>query len=318
MNKQSDIIILGDWGTSVCRLYLCRFYQQQLTVLARTQGMGIKYISNPETRFFELCQPWIDQYGNIPVFLIGAVGSDIGWQPTDYVACPTDKTNLLAMSKKFAARGLDITILPGISCENRHHLPDIMRGEETQIFGFLSQLPDKANKRLICLPGTHTKWALCEEETITSFITSPVGELYEVLSLHSVLLGPAAEHSWCKSSFTNGLRIGMHQSSNLLHTLFATRACQVIEKRTNTEAAGYLSGLLIGSDVKAAVQDFDIYSHVVVIGSDHICSLYIEALEYIGISTEHFSSEDATLLGLQTLASANWADMASGVINGQS
>ena len=107
----------------------------------------------------------------------------------------------------------------------------------------------------------------------------------------------------------------MHQSSNLLHTLFATRAYQIIDKRSNAEAAGYLSGLLIGSDVKAAVQDFDIFSHVAVIGSDHICSLYIEALEYIGISTEHFSSEDATLLGLQTLASAKWYDLANEIPN---
>ena len=109
----------------------------------------------------------------------------------------------------------------------------------------------------------------------------------------------------------------MHQSSNLLHTLFATRAYQILDKRTNAEAAGYLSGLLIGSDVKAAMQDFDIFSHVAVIGSDHICGLYVEALEYMGISTEHFSSEDATLLGLQTLASANWRDLAADVPNEQ-
>lgn len=317
MNSQSDIIILGDWGTSVCRLYLCRFHQQALTVLARTKGMGIKYINNPEARFFEMCQPWIEQYGNVSVFLIGAVGSDTGWQQTNYVPCPTDKNNLLALSKNFSARGLNITILPGVSCQNRHHLPDIMRGEETQVFGFLSQLPKAEEKRLICLPGTHTKWAQCEKDDITSFVTSPVGELYEVLSQHSVLLSPASVPSWCKSSFTSGLRVGMHQSSNLLHTLFATRAYQILDKRTNAEAAGYLSGLLIGSDVKAAMQDFDIFSHVAVIGSDHICGLYVEALEYMGISTEHFSSEDATLLGLQTLASANWRDLAADVPNEQ-
>jgi 2-dehydro-3-deoxygalactonokinase len=312
MTNRSDIIILGDWGTSACRLYLCRFNQQQLTVLARTAGPGIKHLREPEEDFFTLCQPWITEYGQVPVFLIGTVGADIGWKETSYVSCPADKQHLLAAARHFTARGVDITILPGLSCMNRHDLPDIMRGEETQIFGFLSQHFLAGQNRLICLPGTHTKWALLQEQHIESFVTSPVGELYEVLSQHSVLLNPTAHAKWCKPSFTHGLQVGMRESSNLLHTLFAARAYQVIDKHTNTQAAGYLSGLLIGFDVKAAMQDFPIFTHVTVIGSDHICSLYTEALEYIGITTEHFSSEEATLSGLQALASVNWNDKADG------
>jgi 2-dehydro-3-deoxygalactonokinase len=153
---------------------------------------------------------------------------------------------------------------------------------------------------------------LLKEQKIASFITSPVGELYEVLSQHSVLLTAGLHSTWCGSSFTHGLQVGMRESSNLLHTLFATRAFQVIDKYSNSQACGYLSGLLIGCDVKAAMQDFHIFSHVAVIGSDHIAHLYMEALEYIGITTEHFSSEEATLLGLQALASVNWNDNADG------
>lgn len=308
MIKHSDIIILGDWGTSTCRFYLCRFNQQRLTVLARTTGPGIKHAGEPEHAFFTLCQPWFNQYGLVPVFLIGTVGADIGWQQTSYVSCPTDKQNMLAAARHFTARGVDITILPGLSCLNKHKLPDIMRGEETQIFGFLSHYSLGTQERLICLPGTHTKWALLQEQKIASFITSPVGELYEVLSQHSVLLTAGANPIWCDDSFTHGLQIGMRESSNLLHTLFAARAFQVIDKYSNAQAAGYLSGLLIGCDVKAAMQDFHIFSHVAVISSDHIGRLYMEALQYIGITTEHFSSEEATLLGLQALVSVNWND----------
>jgi 2-dehydro-3-deoxygalactonokinase len=244
----------------------------------------------------------------MPVFLIGTVGADIGWRQAPYVCCPTNKQNMLSSAISFSARGIEFTILPGVTCLNRHNLPDIMRGEETQLFGFLSKQPDDCPEQLICLPGTHTKWALLSQQNIESFVTSPVGELFEVLCHHSVLLSPASNQSWCKESFTHGLRVGMRESSNLLHTIFATRASQIIDNKSNVQAAGYLSGLLIGADVKAAMEDFHPFSHVAVIGSDHICSLYIEALIHIGISTEQISSEEATLLGLQALASERWRD----------
>jgi 2-dehydro-3-deoxygalactonokinase len=311
MKSASNLVILGDWGTSACRLYLCRFHQQQLSVVARTQGRGIKHGNDPEARFFELAQAWFEQFGAIPVFLIGTVGADIGWRQAPYVYCPTNKKNMLSAAIKFQARDIDFTILPGLSCKNRHDLPDIMRGEETQLFGFLSQQGNSTKKRLICLPGTHTKWALLKEQSIESFVTSPVGELFEVLCHHSVLLSPSDHKSWCTESFTHGIQVGMRKTSNLLHTLFATRAYQIIDKHNNTQAAGYLSGLLVGADVKAAMDDFHLFSHVTVIGSDHICSLYVEALKHIGITTEQFSSEDATLLGLQALASDSWKDHAA-------
>ena len=311
MHTASNLVILGDWGTSACRLYLCRFHQQQLSVIARTQGRGIKHCNDPEACFFELARAWLEQYAAIPVFLIGTVGADIGWHQAPYVSCPANKKDMLTAGITFRARDNDFTILPGLSCENRHQLPDIMRGEETQLFGFLSQQIHSTEEQLICLPGTHTKWALLQADNIQSFVTSPVGELFEVLCHHSVLLNPASHQSWCTESFTQGIQVGMRKSSNLLHTLFATRALQIIDKKNNDQAAAYLSGLLVGTDVKGAMEDFTLFSHVTVIGSDHICSLYVEAFKHIGISTQLFSSEDATLLGLQALASDSWKDYAA-------
>ncbi|MGO4890812.1 2-dehydro-3-deoxygalactonokinase [Flavobacterium sp. W21_SRS_FM6] len=305
MNAKSGLMVLGDWGTSVSRFYLCRFYQQHLTVLARSQGRGIKHISDPEACFFELCQDWFNQYGPLPVFLIGTVGADIGWKKAPYVACPTDKHQLLENAITFQAKGIDITILPGVTCTNHYDLPDIMRGEETQLFGFLSQYPQQ-KEQLVCLPGTHTKWALLANNQIQSFVTSPVGELYEVLNQHSVLLNPAINQRACSVTFTQGLQVGMSENSNVLHTLFATRSLQVINNMDNSQAAGYLSGLLIGADVKAAMKDFHSFSDVSVIGSDYICSLYVQALNHIGITNKLFSSEDATILGMQALAATNW------------
>lgn len=304
--NQSGLMILGDWGTSSCRLYLCRWQNQVLSVEARTEGRGIKNNLDPEASFFELCGDWFTVHGNIPVFLIGTVGADIGWRLAPYVECPTDQHGLLSEAVTFSAREIEFTIFPGLSCENRHSLPDIMRGEETQIFGFLSQQRNPAEEQLICLPGTHTKWALTKQSKVLSFVTSPVGELFEVLSKHTVLLNPMNKDGWCAESFSRGLTVGLNPSSNLLHTLFASRALQILQGQSNTQGGSYLSGLLVGADVKAAMQDFHLFSHVTLIGSEKVSSLYQMALQQLDIDSTIHSSEWATINGLQTLASERW------------
>lgn len=304
--SQSDLLILGDWGTSACRLYLCCWQNNTLTVKDRTQGQGIKNNQNPESSFFAMCQPWIDEHGKIPAFLIGTVGADIGWRLAPYVTCPTDQHQLLNEAVSFSARGIEVTILPGVSCENRHGLPDIMRGEETQIIGYLSQQSTDKNEQLICLPGTHTKWALINDGQISSFVTSPVGELFEVLSNHTVLLNPLEKETWCEPSFSRGIDVGLDNTSNLLHTLFATRAFQVLLEQSNTQAGSYLSGLLVGADVKAAMQDFHLFSHVTLIGSEKMSALYAAALAKIDVASTQYSSEWSTINGLQSLASKLW------------
>lgn len=308
-NQPSQMMILGDWGTSVCRLYLCRFINDELTVTDRKSGPGSKNNLDLEESFFALCSDWLDEFGKVPVFLIGTVGSNIGWKLVPYVSCPTDQHQLLASAMSFEARGVSFTIFPGLSCKNRHRLPDVMRGEETQIFGFLSQQAEHPPEQLVCLPGTHTKWALLEGDSISSFITSPVGELFEVLSNHSVLLNPIHDDDWDQESFSEGLDIGLSKTSNIIHTLFATRAKQVLNDQSNTQAACFLSGLLIGADVKATMQDFHLFSNVVLIGSSKINSLYEVALNKLNIRTEHYTGEWATTCGLQALASERWMQL---------
>lgn len=310
MSVPYDKLILGDWGTSACRLYLCDWVDSTLTVVDRTQGPGIKHVDDAETTFFNLCQSWFDSLGHIPTFLIGTVGADIGWRQAPYVACPTNQDSLLTNAVTFKARGIDFTIIPGLSCTNRHGLPDIMRGEETQIVGYLSQLKTLPAEQLVCLPGTHAKWALLQQDTIASFVTSPVGELFEVLSAQSVLLQPKGLDEWSQTDFQLGVSVGLSSTSNLLHTLFATRAKQVLLGDTNTQAASYLSGLLVGADVKAAMQDFHLFSKVTLIGSERINQLYEQALGTLGVSTEKYSSEWATLHGLHALASERWREHA--------
>lgn len=84
-------------------------------------------------------------------------------------------------------------------------MPEVMRGEETQIFGAISMEPSLQNAIhqgmpvLIGLPGTHAKWAVVENNTITDFRTFMTGELFDVLSRHSILgatMHPRDELHW--------------------------------------------------------------------------------------------------------------------------
>ncbi|MDC0601650.1 2-dehydro-3-deoxygalactonokinase [Aliiglaciecola sp.] len=310
MLTQNKMMILGDWGTTVNRLYLCKWHEDHLDICDRAQGQGTKNNPDPETSFFELAQPWFEQHGKIPVYLIGTVGSNLGWKQAEYVACPTDHSRSLSAALRFTARHINFVIFPGLSCINRHNLPDSMRGEETQIFGFLSEQRKQgksiSGSQLICVPGTHTKWVQIDKGQVSTFLTSPIGELYEVLCLHSVLLKTATVEDWDDHGFMQGLELASKSTSSLLHTLFATRTQQVIDGYSNPEAAGFLSGLLIGSDIKSAKRSFEAFSHVVLIGSSFVNSLYQKALTFNQITTDTYDSEWATTRGITTIAAQEW------------
>jgi 2-dehydro-3-deoxygalactonokinase len=310
MLNPNGMMILGDWGTTVNRLYLCQWSHNTLSILDRVEGQGTKNNPSPENSFFELTANWFEKHGNISAYLIGTVGSNLGWRQVNYVSCPTTHSQCLSAALRFSARGIDFVIFPGLSCLNRHGLPDSMRGEETQTFGFLAQQKQSAltapTSQLICLPGTHTKWVQVENSEVTTFLTSPIGELYEVLCLHSVLLKNATVNDWDEEGFKQGLMLAEKNSSSLLHTLFATRTQQIINGYTNPQAAGFLSGLLIGSDIKSARRSFETFSHVVLIGASRVNSLYEKAFKYNKISTEVYSSEWATTQGIATIISSEW------------
>ncbi len=74
-------------------------------------------------------------------------------------------------------------IIPGLRCAGLTGAPDVMRGEETQVLGWLAQHPDRQQGRhLVCHPGTHAKWVVVEDGRIVRFVTAMTGEMFAVLS----------------------------------------------------------------------------------------------------------------------------------------
>jgi 2-dehydro-3-deoxygalactonokinase len=293
--------IAGDWGTTHLRLSLC---DSSGTALDSLRGPGVAGI---EGRFREvlesLTSPWRRRYGPLPTVMCGMVGSTIGWTDAPYVACPAQPQ--LIADACVVLQDYPVHITPGLSCRNHFGAPDFMRGEETQILGAMSLDNSLGrSRRLLCLPGTHTKWAVLEDGWIREFLTAPTGEVFALLREHSVLVrypGGTDEHIDVPA-FEEGLaRFNEYPDAQLLHRLFECRARQLSGALTARAARDYLSGLLVASDVHGALRALSAAGNsepVWVIGSPELTRLYASALAANRRAAHYVDGEAASLAGL--------------------
>ena len=289
----------GDWGTSRLRLYLC---DEALEIIDVQVGPGAAAArGHYETMLDSLIANWAGASSGIPVVLCGMVGSSIGWVETPYANCPVHP-DALAKACVPLKNGR-VHVVPGLACRNRFEAPDVMRGEETQVLGALLRLPELGSgQRLLCLPGTHTKWVMLSDGTITDFLTAPVGELYDVLSRHSILVSDAGASRMNEPAFAAGVdRVINRPEAGLLHLLFECRSRRVADEMPAEDSASFLSGLLVGSDASSALRAFgtDRWSGpVCIIGAPEITGLYSAALHAIGCAAEAIDGDSASLAGL--------------------
>lgn len=311
--------LIGDWGSSAMRLYLCRSAAAGPEILDTASGPGIKFCADIEEAFFAAAQPWFDAHGPLPVTLGGMIGSPLGWRDCPYAACPTSVDRLQSLVTRFEARGVPITIAPGLRCTSVFGLPDVMRGEEMQIFGWLADADVAADEaRLLCLPGTHAKWAITRGKSVESFFTSMQGEMFEVLVSHSLLgrameLGPDRAAIPDPEEFARGVALMVDQPELALeHAVFASRSRIVTGGLAPASASSFLSGVLIGADVRDAVRAHAgralLDTPVVLIGAERLCGLYAQALAALDIESISVSAHDASIRGLSALAEAVPAD----------
>jgi 2-dehydro-3-deoxygalactonokinase len=305
----NSVTIFGDWGTSRLRLYL----RQGKSVLDRRDGPGIGSLggASPRETFLDLVGDWREARPSLAL-LCGMVGSRNGWAEAAYAPCPAGAADIRARLLHLDADGLPIAIVPGLSCRNALGGPDVMRGEETQILGALELDPAlKQGRRLLALPGTHTKWVVVEDGAITSFLTAPVGELYALLREHSILAKAApGDGPESPEGFARGVaRIVEQGPARLPHLIFETRSRQLLDGLPKDQAMGFLSGLLIGSDVAATSSWFGDLGQVSLIGAPALGALYAQAIVACGGSSTAVDGDAAVLAGLTALSS----DQNSGV-----
>jgi len=248
--------LAGDWGTSHLRLVLC---DAAGDTLESVTGPGAAAASGRFAEIFsELTAPWRRQYGRLPAVLCGMVGSNFGWQQAPYVHCPAQLAQIAAGC--VSPPGVAVHIVPGLACSNRHAAPDFLRGEETQILGALQlEAGLRRGRQLLCLPGTHTKWVILEQGAVTEFITAPTGELFAVLSGHSVLVRKSAHgEPTLAHAAGDAFELGLSQfnafpQAQLLHRLFECRSRMLAGELAAESTGAFLSGLLIASDIGGAL-----------------------------------------------------------------
>jgi len=286
----------GDWGTSRLRLFLC---DGQGAALARRDGPGIAEAGGGAAEIFaNLTRDWD---AGLPAVLSGMVGSTIGWREAPYRACPAAPAAIAQAALRFEDNGRRIAIIPGLSCTNASGLFDVMRGEETQLLGALRLKPELARgRRLFCLPGTHAKWVLLEDGAVIRFQTALSGELFALLSQHSVLARGANETSPAHPAFAAGLAAA-RDPAGLLHLLFSARSRQLSGEIAKEEAASYLSGLIIGAEVDAALRLFAPAGDIALVCTPALGTLYEAVLKARGLAAFAMNGDEAVLAGLAAL-----------------
>jgi 2-dehydro-3-deoxygalactonokinase len=285
-------LIAVDWGTSALRGALLG--EAGEVIEEKSAPLGILNVPNGDFAgvFASLFAEWMKPAGT-RCLISGMAGSRQGWVEAPYVACPAGPADL-ARHLHWIERDR-IAIVPGLS-DMRADVPDVMRGEEVQIFGAMrsSGLADG----LFVLPGTHSKWATVRDGRITGFRTFMTGEVYGLFGRHSILARTLdADAPFDEVAFRRGLaRAG--NGEGLLHDAFGVRALALFGRLSPADSASYLSGLLIGEELGRQTLPQD--GEVVVIGAPALVERYALALGERGAKVRAFGAE-ATWAGLRAL-----------------
>ncbi len=282
--------IAADWGTSNLRVWAMAHDGSVVAEACSDQGMGKLDRDGFEPAFLDLAGAWID--GPTTVIACGMVGARQGWAEAKYarVPCPATSDALSQATTKHP--DLSVHIIPGV-CQDSP--ADVMRGEETQIAGFLARNLNWDG--VICLPGTHTKWVHVSANEIVSFQTFMTGEMFAAISQSTVLRHSVASEGWDDTAFETALSDTMSRPERLATNLFSLRAEGLLHDMSATTARARLSGLLIGAEL-AGARPYWLGQQIAVIGAGKISALYIKALGLQGVPATQVQGDSVTLAGL--------------------
>ncbi len=283
--------IAVDWGTSRLRVWAMGADGSVRAKAESDDGMGGLSRDGFEPALLHLIEPWL---GGTPMLVLacGMVGSRQGWAEMPYLSVPAKPGDLEPRPVKAQDPRLRLFILPGLSQSSP---ADVMRGEETQVGGFLAKEPDFDG--ILCLPGTHTKWVHISAAEIVSFQTYMTGEMFALLAGQSVLRHSVAQDGEAPEIFVEAVGDIMSRPERLAQRLFALRAESILNGQDGVAARARLSGYLIGAEL-AGSRPYWLGQNVVVAGSAPLAQLYGDALAAQGLTTRVTDASPLTLAGL--------------------
>lgn len=282
--------IAVDWGTSNMRAWAMSSSGTVLAEAASDQGMGQLTRDAFEPALLAVVSDWID--GPTTVIACGMVGSRQGWVEAPYATVPCGTLPDGLVQAPTLHPDLTVYVIPGIKQTSP---ADVMRGEETQISGFLARNPRWDG--VVCLPGTHTKWVHVSADEVVSFQTFMTGELFDTISKQTVLRHSIAADGWNDAAFSEGLDMGLSRPERLAARLFSLRAKGLLEGMSGSAARAELSGLLIGTEL-AAAKPYWLGQQIAVIGDSSLAKLYVDALATQAAPATQVNAPAITLAGL--------------------
>lgn len=292
-------MIAVDWGTSNLRLY--RMDDDGQVLERRCSDHGALASTG---RFAEVLAREISGWDDWLILMCGMVGGRGGWQEAPYLVCPAGIAELALGMRPLASGGFpgrSLWIMPGLRDASADAVPDVMRGEETQLAALLDVLP--RGSHMVCLPGTHSKWVTVRNGRICRIATAMTGEVYGTLRKHSILgqSMPTEGARFDAYAFDAGLKRSA-DAGGLLHHLFGVRTAGLFQQFGEAALPSYLSGILIGHEIRASglFPQSPRPAQVHLIGNERLLASYAHALRTLGIGVQSHP-EDLAARGLHAL-----------------
>ncbi|WP_202839412.1 2-dehydro-3-deoxygalactonokinase [Luteimonas saliphila] len=291
-------MIAVDWGSTHLRLY--RMDADGTLRERRRSDQGTLASGG---RFGAVLAAEMAGWDDAHILLCGMVGARGGWHEMPYLECPAGLPELARHMQRLhppGFEGRELWFVPGLR-DAAEAVPDVMRGEETQLATLLEVLPGGVHQ--VCLPGTHSKWVTIRDGRVQRIRTAMTGELYALLRKHSILgaLMPDDDSRFDAYAFDAGLRRSV-DPGGLLHHLFGVRTTGLSGQFEGAALASYLSGLLVGHELHACglTDDGPRPAQVHLIGSARLLGVYARALTTLDVGVQRHP-EDLAARGLHLL-----------------
>ncbi len=289
--------VLGDWGSTRLRLW----WLEHGVVRDQRDGPGIGALDQPPAETLRAAlAPWLVRAHPARIVLCGMAGARNGLHEVDYCDCPAGLDAWRDVAQLLAFDAIPLRIAAGVAGRDAAGTPDVMRGEETQVFGAMALHPHLATgHHRIILPGTHSKWVTLQDGRIAALRTFFTGELYALLLQSSLMTVGAADRGEAEpDAFAEGLA---RASSGLLGNLFSVRAAQLRDQRSPGWARSFLSGLVIGTELGDMLGGDEAPESLTLIGEPRLTAHYADALGDYGARLVISDGTDCAIAGLRML-----------------
>ncbi|WP_075289971.1 2-dehydro-3-deoxygalactonokinase [Pararhizobium arenae] len=294
-----------DWGTTSFRLWLVGENGDVIGERRSGEGMttAVKHGFSTilETHLAALAAP-----AHLPVIVCGMAGARQAWMEAGYLDTPAPLSGIVGAAVTVADANRDIRILPGLAQRSEQH-PDVMRGEETQLLGAAGSLGN--GNHLVCMPGTHSKWVRLTGGVVEGFSTYMTGELFDVISKHSILaqaMVDAGAFGGENKSFLDAVAHAARNPAMATNQLFTVRSGQLLHALSALDAKARLSGTLIGLEIAGALSSARAGSSVCLVASGPLAALYQSALSTLDLKPTIIDADDAVRRGLAAAARSLW------------